>query len=146
MSHPRSAFDRDKSPIADNRSCSISLNYTVTPENPDDLTDGSLFLCPRSPSNPDFADGPLIISNTGEVIWDGTAEPYNFGQGMSFEPALYMGQQVIAFWQGQFFGGGYGDGYGLILNSSYGVIANVYVSPPSLGAGHLAEWSSGLTL
>ena len=101
------------------------MNFTVTPENPENLTQGSLFFCPRNPGDPNFVDGPLIVKNNGEIVWDGTAEPYNFDQSMSFEPGSYMGQNVIALWQGTFFGAGYGDGYGLILNTSYDVIANV---------------------
>ena len=103
----------------------MQLNYTVTPENPDALTPGSLFFCPRFPSDPDFKDGPLIVANDGQIVWDGTAEPYNFGQAMAFEPGMYKGEEVLALWQGTFFGGGYGDGYGLILNSSYDIVANV---------------------
>jgi hypothetical protein len=44
---------------------------------------------------------------------------------MAFEPGMYKGEEVLALWQGQFFGGGYGDGHGLILNSSYDLVANV---------------------
>ena len=117
---------------------SVQLNFSVTAENPESLTQGSLFFCPRNPGDPEFRDGPLIVKNDGEVIWDGTAEPFNFDQSMVFEPSLYMGQNVLALWQGTFFGGGYGDGYGLILNTSYHVIANVCVSqpdyPPSISA------------
>jgi hypothetical protein len=104
---------------------SVQLNYTVTAENPGALTPGSLFFCPRLPTDPAFSPGPLIVANDGQLVWDGTAEPYNFGQAMAFEPGTYKGEEVLALWQGQFFGGGYGNGYGLILNASYDVVANV---------------------
>jgi hypothetical protein len=67
----------------------------------------------------------LIVANDGQIVWDGTAEPFNFEQAMAFEPGMYKGQDVLALWQGQFFGGGYGSGYGLVLNESYGIVANV---------------------
>ena len=103
----------------------VQLNFTIAPSNPESLTQGSLFFCPRLPTDPTFTPGPLIVANDGQLIWDGSAPPYNFGQALAFEPGMYTGEEVLALWQGQFFGGGYGNGFGLILNGSYDIVANV---------------------
>jgi hypothetical protein len=55
----------------------------------------------------------------------GAAAPFSLGQSMSFQVGQYKGEDVIALWQGQFNAGGYGSGRGLLLNSSYDVVANM---------------------
>lgn len=104
---------------------SISLNYAVAPKNPQELSPGNLFLSPWSFADRSFIDGPLILKNDGQLVWDGTAAPYNIRGAISYEPGTYKGKNVIGLWQGAFFPGGYGSGYGLVLDSSYNVIANM---------------------
>lgn len=86
---------------------------------------GSLFIAPWGDSWEKSKAGPYIVDANGELIWDGTAEPWNFRQSMSFTPFVYQGQPVLALWQGEFNPGGYGNGYGLILDETYSVVANI---------------------
>ena len=58
----------------------------------------------------------------GDLMWSGVDVA---GQTMSYEIFTYNGSQVIAVWTGSFNGGGYGDGYGLIVDNTYKVIATV---------------------
>lgn len=75
-------------------------------------------------------NGPYIFDEAGELVWDGTAPPYNYGHAMSFTPFKYQGQDVLALWQGKFSPAGYGDGFGLILDTSYNVVANISATVP----------------
>lgn len=95
------------------------------PTDPSLLTPGHLFIAPRWPTNETFADGPLILDSELQPVWMGAAPPFSFGQAMSFQVGQYKEEEVIALWQGQFNAGGYGSGRGLLLNSSYDVVANV---------------------
>ncbi|WWC85180.1 uncharacterized protein L201_000037 [Kwoniella dendrophila CBS 6074] len=103
-----------------------SVNYTVVDFNinvpaSSELSPGYLFLAPRGT---DVATpAPLIMTNQGDLIWDGTE--YGYTQSMAFQVSTYQQQGVITLWQGQFNGAGYGIGYGLVLDQGYNVVANV---------------------
>lgn len=86
---------------------------------------GLLFMAPWGGNWEPAKAGPYIVDADGELVWDGTAEPWNFRQTMTFTPFMYQNQSVLALWQGKFNSGGYGDGYGLILDETYSVVANV---------------------
>lgn len=95
------------------------------PTDPASLTPGHILIAPRYPANNTFTDGPLIVDSDLQPVWMGAAAPFSFGQSMSFQVGQYKGEEVIALWQGQFNAGGYGSGRGLLLNSSYDVVANM---------------------
>lgn len=95
------------------------------PSDPASLTPGHILIAPRWPTNASFADGPLIVDDALQPVWMGAAAPFSLGQSMSFQVGQYKGEDVIALWQGQFNAGGYGSGRGLLLNSSYDVVANM---------------------
>lgn len=95
------------------------------PSDPNALTPGNILIAPRWPANNSFSSGPLMLDNTLQPVWDGTAPPFNYGQSMSFQVGQYKGEEVIALWQGSIQGGGYGSGRGLVLNGSYDVVGNM---------------------
>lgn len=74
--------------------------------------------------------GPLITDSLGGLVWDGNVAPFNLGHAMSYAPGTYQNQSVLALWQGQIQPGGWGTGYGLILNDKYEVVANVSACIP----------------
>lgn len=93
----------------------MRFNFVEFPQN----ADGHLFLAPRGK---DVKKGGATIFNwDGELVWDGS----EYGEAMSFAPFKYQDQDVIALWQGEFNSNGYGSGYGLVLDQSYSVVANV---------------------
>jgi hypothetical protein len=57
----------------------------------------------------------------GDSVWDGS----QYGQTMAYSVQTYNKSSVLAIWSGAFNANGYGDGYGLILNDRYEMIANV---------------------
>ena len=59
----------------------------------------------------------------GELIWSGA----QYGESGSYSHQTYLNQSVIALWVGKFNGGGWGDGYDLLIYQTYTVVANVWV-------------------
>lgn len=98
-------------------SSSVQFNFQKYPEAPREA--GHIFIAPRGTSVEKV--GAYIFTADGDLVWDGSS----YGQAMSFTPFMYKGQPVIALWQGEFNGNGYGMGHGLLINQSYDVIANM---------------------
>lgn len=96
---------------------SVQFNFQKFPSSTPDP--GLLFLAPRGASVE--APGPYIFDGDGTLVWDGS----ELGQSMSFTPKTYKGMPVLALWQGDFNGNGYGMGHGLLINESYQIIANM---------------------
>lgn len=67
--------------------------------------------------------GATIISDQeGNLVWDGSA----FATGGLMAVAQYKNEPVITMWTG-IFKNGHASGYDLLVNSSYDVIANLWV-------------------
>lgn len=54
---------------------------------------------------------------------------------MTFTPTTYQNQSVLALWQGEFNPSGYGNGYGLLLDETYTVVANISANVTGTNAG-----------
>ncbi|OCF44771.1 hypothetical protein I317_01461 [Kwoniella heveanensis CBS 569] len=101
----------------------VALNYNVLPSSFSSSNDSYLFLAPRGT---DVSDPTaLILTPDGEVVWFGAAEEFGYAQSMAFQTGYYKGQQVITIWDGRFNAAGYGNGFGIILDQSYSLIANL---------------------
>lgn len=77
-------------------------------------SDGYFFISPTGPGAEDQA--PLIISDDGELIWQG---PH--GQGFGFRAQVFEGRPVLSYWNGVAYQDPRGFGYGAIniLDQSY---------------------------
>lgn len=80
-----------------------SWNFLRTPNSADQLQDGCIFLGINSAVG--TSSGLVILDNNGDLIYWGP----EFGQSMHFRPQSYQGQQVLTFYGGDFFSGGYGQ-------------------------------------
>jgi len=78
-----------------------------------------IFLAPKSgPSQ----SGPLILDSQGRTVW---FHPLQRGyKAYDFRAQTYRGEPVLTWWQGRA-AGEYGGGKGIIIDSSYRVIASV---------------------
>jgi hypothetical protein len=101
---------------------------TATPtlhERPDadDRTD-LLFLGPGPVSLTGSQQyGPLIVDRRGEPAW---FRPLPAGlEVTNFTVSRYRGEPVLAWWEGQIFGSGYGQGEAVIVDRSYRELARV---------------------
>jgi hypothetical protein len=71
---------------------------------------GYVFVSPRGPSQ----RGPLIVDNQGSPIW---FSPRGY-DAFNFRVQQYHGKPVVTWWEGSVIGG-YGEGEGVIMDSSY---------------------------
>lgn len=94
-------------------------NFNVYPSA--DLPSGYLFIAPRG-TDVETPTG-IIYTNSGDVVMCG--KEFGISQTMSFSVGNYQGNQAIATWGGQFKGNGYGNGFGLIYDQTYNLIANM---------------------
>lgn len=92
----------------------------------DDSCDyGHVLVAPFGNSVPDA--GPMILDSKGNLVWMSTA----FGTVMNFKIQNYLNEPHLTFWAGNKVGG-IGQGYYLVLNSSYDVVHKVLAkSPPA---------------
>lgn len=77
-------------------------------------SNGYLFISPTGPGAEDQA--PLIISDDGELVWQGPA-----GMGFGFRAQVLEGRPVLSYWDGVAYQDPRGFGYGAvnILDQSY---------------------------
>ncbi|GAA5907935.1 hypothetical protein JCM6882_001532 [Rhodosporidiobolus microsporus] len=67
---------------------------------------------------------PLVMDNNGSLVWSGYEDGYT--DSMDLRVQQYKGEDVLTFFQGDFFSGGYGNGSWYILSSNYTKIREVY--------------------
>ncbi len=83
--------------------------------------DGYAFLAPTPLGQAQV--GPLIVDPAGEVIW---FRPMGGGHwAMNFQVQEYRGEPVLTWWEGRVINPGYGQGEGVIFDSSYREVARV---------------------
>ncbi|HUY55997.1 MAG TPA: arylsulfotransferase family protein [Candidatus Nanopelagicaceae bacterium] len=79
----------------------------------------------ESPKGGNKAGGPEIVDGQGQVVW---FDPLPLGESAcDFKVQTYQGQPVLTWWQG-YITSGHGDGYDVVMNSSYQIIATVRAS------------------
>ena len=106
---------------------------TVTKDN--GRTTGDMFLTPLpSPTvhpgsdntvtiNPVGPGGPMITNSKGEVVWFKQLTSPTVAANLRIQK--YQGEKVLTWWEGGVTPWAYGDGEGIIANSSYEEIAKV---------------------
>ncbi len=67
--------------------------------------------------------GPLIVDARGEPVW--FRRPSSDMVVSNFAPSSYRGRPVLIWWEGKILSSGYGQGEGVIVDSSYREIARV---------------------
>ncbi|GAA5824579.1 hypothetical protein JCM11251_000483 [Rhodosporidiobolus azoricus] len=67
---------------------------------------------------------PLIMDNNGSLVWSGYEAGYT--NSMDLRVQQFNGEDVLTFFQGDFFSGGYGNGSWYILSDNYTEIREVY--------------------
>jgi hypothetical protein len=86
-----------------------------------------------SPSDPEFillataAQGPgqggtMMLRTNGELVW---FKPHTNASTMDFNIQDYQGKPVLTWWEGRIRGAGYGEGTGMIADSSYQVVHKI---------------------
>ena len=84
-----------------------------------DASPGYILMAPKSGPG---QNGPLILDGKGRIVW---FHPLRKGfKSYDFRVAEYQGKPVLTWWQGNA-PGAYGGGTGLIVDSSYRVVATV---------------------
>ncbi|GAA5890440.1 hypothetical protein JCM8208_004874 [Rhodotorula glutinis] len=66
---------------------------------------------------------PIILDNNGSLVWSGAEAGY--GDSMDLRHQTYKGEDVLTFFSGSFYSGGYGYGSWNILSSNYSLIRTV---------------------
>ncbi|TNY17271.1 ASST-domain-containing protein [Rhodotorula diobovata] len=66
---------------------------------------------------------PLLMDNNGSLVWSGAEAGY--GDTMDLVVQQYKGEDVLTFFTGSFYSGGYGYGTWNILSSNYSLIRTV---------------------
>ncbi|BGP49044.1 hypothetical protein JCM10450v2_004923 [Rhodotorula kratochvilovae] len=84
-------------------------------------TDGYTLLSYRGTAVGQAA--PLIMDNNGSLVWSGAEAGY--GDSMDLLVQQYKGEDVLTFFTGDFYSGGYGYGSWNILSSNYSLIRTV---------------------
>jgi hypothetical protein len=85
------------------------------------LAEGYSFLGPTSGGG--AQSGVLIVDAVGEPVW---FSPVASGKWVSnFRAQRYNGQPVLTWWEGKVLAPGYGQGVGVVMDSSYREIARV---------------------
>ncbi len=85
------------------------------------LAEGYTFLGPTSGGG--AQSGPLIVDAAGRLVW---FRPVSSGKWVSnFRVQQYRGEPVLTWWEGRVLTPGYGQGEGVIVDSSYREIARV---------------------
>ncbi len=80
---------------------------------------GLVFLAPKAGHG---QDGPMIIDDSGKLVW---FHPIGHGNlGTDFRVQTYQGKPVLTWWEGRLFTGD-GAGTGVIYDTSYRRIASV---------------------
>jgi hypothetical protein len=105
-----------------------SMRLTLTS---DGASPGYLFVTPGSRRYGDT--GPMIVDHLGQPVWVGSVPE---GQNAtSFSVQRYRGQPVLTWWEGPIDRDvGFGNGFGVILDSAYRRVATVHA-----GNGHAAD-------
>jgi hypothetical protein len=75
--------------------------------------------------------GPLILNPVGQLVWFNPLP--NRQAAFNTEMQTYKGNQVLTYWEG-YSGGGYGNGYDVILDHHYQTVATVHA-----GDGYQAD-------
>ncbi|GAA6009171.1 hypothetical protein JCM10207_004294 [Rhodosporidiobolus poonsookiae] len=86
-------------------------------------SDNYTFLSYRSTAE-GAQPAPLIMDNNGSLVWSGYDAGYT--NSMDLRVQQYKGEDVLTFFQGDFFSGGYGNGSWYMLSSNYTKIREVY--------------------
>ncbi len=90
----------------------------------------------KSPSDPGFimlatvASGPgqggtMIMRTNGELVW---FQPDINASKMNFNAQTYQGKQMLTWWEGKIVAAGFGQGVGVIADSSYQKIHTVHAA------------------
>ena len=99
---------------------------TITVTSADGLDDGYMFVGPWASGGDQ--PGPLMVDRDAEPVW---FNPVSFNPaasnlwGTNFRPWQYRGQPVLAWWEGNVAHGGFGQGEGVLVDSSYQEVARV---------------------
>jgi Arylsulfotransferase (ASST) len=83
--------------------------------------EGYFFLAPTGHAGAQA--GPLIVDSTGEPVWFAPVPPGLWSS--NFRVQQYRGKPVLTWWEGTVLSIGYGQGEGVIVDSSYREIARV---------------------
>ena len=100
----------------------------VTP--PRGTAPGEVFL---TPNGSDVQQGPLIVDNDGNVVWD---HPLRIGHALDFAVQSYEGNPVLTWFQGTVSPLGFGSGSYVIVDQSYQQIALVAAGNGYFGDVH----------
>ncbi|KAJ3980810.1 ASST-domain-containing protein [Lentinula detonsa] len=122
----------------------FSANYTpaewnfVVPVNDSagvpSLSTGYIFSAPRGASV--LRQGAAIYDQTGSLVWDGSI----YGQTLSFSVVTYLGEPHIILWSGSVASTGVGNGYDILLNTEYELVANFTANLPDETGQTLADF------
>ncbi|KAJ3822750.1 ASST-domain-containing protein [Lentinula raphanica] len=85
------------------------------------LSSGYIFSAPRGSSV--FRQGAAIYDQSGSLVWDGSI----YGPTLSFSVVTYLGEPHIILWTGTATSAGVGNGYNILLDSKYDLVANFTV-------------------
>lgn len=102
---------------------------TIKVSSAGDWNDGYLFLGPWGGEGADGDEpGPLMIDHQAEPVW---FNPVTSNQqathqwGTNFRAWTYRGRPVLGWWEGYVAPGGFGQGEGILIDSSYRELARV---------------------
>ncbi|GAA5196183.1 hypothetical protein GCM10023322_64530 [Rugosimonospora acidiphila] len=104
------------------------------------LAPGLLLVTPSPPSG---QHGPMIVDETGEVVW---FQPAPSGQtATNFQVQTYQGEPVLTWWQGKQISG-YGNGEYVIMDSNYHEITRLSGGPGNVDLHEFQLTSAGTAL
>jgi hypothetical protein len=102
---------------------------TITLTTAADSSDGYLFLGPwGGQGDVDDEPGPLMVDHRADPVW---FNPVTSNQqathqwGTNFRPWTYRGEPVLGWWEGYVASGGFGQGQGTLIDSTYQQVATV---------------------
>ncbi|KAI5118407.1 hypothetical protein M0805_002859 [Coniferiporia weirii] len=102
----------------------IPLTISV-PSPPPSSPGRALYLtCPHESGVKD--PGPVIYDSTGAPVWMDIAGAFAGGACYDLNVQTYEGEQYLTVWTGAVSTAGYGSGVGVMLDSTYGVVREVY--------------------
>lgn len=87
------------------------------------VSPGYVFVAEKKSGSP---GGPVIADNTGRVVWFHPVPSPD--QATDFRVQTYRGKRVLTWWQGTINVAGVGKGEGVIMDSSYRVVALVHAA------------------
>jgi len=98
-----------------------ALSFRYASGAPPPVSEGYMFVGPTS--KPGAQAGALIVDTNGQPVWFHPVTPGSWVSNFGVQD--YQGKPALAWWEGEVKPPGYGEGQGVILDSSYREIAVV---------------------